>query len=193
LIETRASFEKVAEELGYLPLALDQAGAFIHAQQISADEYLPKFYANFKRVSSKTPKVGWQYDKALLNTWELSLDAISRINPVAPVVLTLCAFLGPEIVTTDMLGPMTDYHTSFHPDGPGTVFSYQNNATTNSLTLITVAGAAAFEEALKKTAVQTRCMVYFLSYNISYSRAYTLNSRDSSRNYRLFRQFVDRH
>jgi hypothetical protein len=105
-------------ELGYLPLAIDQAGSYIFAQQIELSAYLPRLTDNFKKVSSRKPKGNWPYGKTLFTTWELSLEAIEKQNPAAVKVLTLCAFLGPETITLDIFQPLTDYEPSLHTMSP---------------------------------------------------------------------------
>lgn len=118
LSDTLRAAAGVVHQLGYLPLAVDQAGAYIHAQQIEIEQYLPRLFSNFKKVSSRKPKANWPYGKTLFTTWEMSLEAIQTRNPAAAKILVLCAFLGTESITLDMFRTLTDYEPSLYSSGP---------------------------------------------------------------------------
>ncbi|RPB28760.1 hypothetical protein L211DRAFT_845760 [Terfezia boudieri ATCC MYA-4762] len=69
-----------AEELGYLPLALDQAGAYIHMAQYSLGQYLEDYRTNANYLLSKGWKGGKQ-DKSVFATWEISFNTIQQKSP----------------------------------------------------------------------------------------------------------------
>ena len=69
-IEQNAS-SSIAEKLGYLPLALDQAGAYVHVQQYSFSRYLEQYESNASYLLSKGWK-GGKYDRSVFATWEIS-------------------------------------------------------------------------------------------------------------------------
>lgn len=64
----------IVRELGYLPLAIDQAGAYLHASQKPLNSYLSRFNENFKLLlNKKTPDALWQYrNDTVFTTWEVS-------------------------------------------------------------------------------------------------------------------------
>ncbi|KAI5853229.1 hypothetical protein DFP73DRAFT_34814 [Morchella snyderi] len=83
---------KIAERLGYLPLALDQAGGYISAMNIQFSEYIPLFNTNFRNLASANdPQLSEMYrNDTLFTTWKISFD---RLPPSASNLLALCAFL----------------------------------------------------------------------------------------------------
>jgi hypothetical protein len=100
---------KLAYELGYLPLALDQAGSFIHAQRLRMDEYFPRLSRNYKLVSARKPKANRPYDWTLSSVWAMSLQAIESQNPIARQILSIYALFENEHLDADLFRPLTDY------------------------------------------------------------------------------------
>jgi hypothetical protein len=82
--------------LGYLPLAIDQAGAYIHKLRISARNYLCRFNENTKILSRKPPVKMCPYHETVLGTWEISFSEVERENPEAFKIFQVCAFLAGE-------------------------------------------------------------------------------------------------
>ena len=100
LEQTTAS--TIAQELGYLPLALDQAGACIHMAQYSLDRYLKAYHTNASYLLSKGWKGGKQ-DRSVFATWEISFNAIQKNNPNAAKLLLICGFLNNENICEELL------------------------------------------------------------------------------------------
>ena len=69
----------IVRKLGALPLALDQAGSYISAMQISFNKYLLRFDGAFAKVTARKPPTAvWQYqDDTVFTTWEVSFNALS--------------------------------------------------------------------------------------------------------------------
>ncbi|KAF8454215.1 P-loop containing nucleoside triphosphate hydrolase protein [Terfezia claveryi] len=82
----------IAQELGYLPLALTQAGAYIHISQYSMSRYLKEYPKNASYLLSKRWK-GGQHDRSVFATWEISFKAIKEKSPRAAELLLVCGFL----------------------------------------------------------------------------------------------------
>jgi hypothetical protein len=81
----------ISRKLGLLPLAIDQAGAYIAARGKSLDQYLPLYEKQFAKVASEVPAEGvWRYNARVFTTWEVSFQALGR---PAQELLTLCGFL----------------------------------------------------------------------------------------------------
>lgn len=96
----QAAGEAIAEELGRLPLALEQAAAYLDLSGMPAGEYLEllrnraaDLYARGK-VTSRTDTVA--------TLWDISLERISGQAPAAVQLLDVCAYLGPEPVPLDL-------------------------------------------------------------------------------------------
>lgn len=93
---------KIAEKLGYLPLALDQAGGYISAMQLPLDRYLPLYEKSYKRVTStNNPGLAKRYrNDTLFTTWKISFDSLPKL---ASELLLLCAFLADQDVVEEVL------------------------------------------------------------------------------------------
>ena len=101
LDEEHACME-LAAKLGCLPLALDQAGAYIHVQQSSFRRYLAEYTTKTSYLLGR----GWKIqnrDKSVFSTWELSFEAVQEHNPNAAELLLVCGFLNNEDICDDLL------------------------------------------------------------------------------------------
>jgi hypothetical protein len=84
----------ISERLGFLPLALDQAGAYIAAGEKPLDDYLPLYEEQFAKVASEMPARGVRWcEDGVFTTWEVSFWALGK---AAQELLTLCGFLDNE-------------------------------------------------------------------------------------------------
>jgi hypothetical protein len=99
--------DQVAEALGDLPLALDQAAGLLRDTGIPVTDYLALLYTEASRV------LGHRADPAGPNrtaaaSWTVAFDRISADNPAALLLLSLAAWLAPEPI------PLTVF--TQHPD-----------------------------------------------------------------------------
>ncbi|KAB1139613.1 TIR domain-containing protein [Streptomyces luteolifulvus] len=97
-----ADVRELTERLGFLPLALEQAAAFIQAAGISVQDYLGLLSTSPRDALSASPPVG--YAQTVVDTWMLSLDKIEKDCPDAYWLLVFCAFLAPDQVPRRLLG-----------------------------------------------------------------------------------------
>jgi len=96
---------RIVEKLGYLPLAIDQAGSYLSMLQKPLHAFLPLFKENFnKTLSKKPPSAVWQYgEETAVTTWEISFKAIQERDPQAANLLLLCSFLANDDIGVDFL------------------------------------------------------------------------------------------
>ncbi len=87
--------ETLAEKLGDLPLALEQASAYIERTRITLPEYLRLFKIRRKELIELQPPPT-DYPHSVATTWSLSMDRVREESPVAADLLNLCAFLAPD-------------------------------------------------------------------------------------------------
>jgi tetratricopeptide (TPR) repeat protein/DNA-binding CsgD family transcriptional regulator len=105
----KESVKELVKMLGYLPLALAQASAYIRQNQITISEYL-EFYKNHeqKLLADNTLPAGTNNLPVAIN-WDISLEAIIKeaktINqpPLAIDLLSACAYLAPEKIPRNLL------------------------------------------------------------------------------------------
>jgi hypothetical protein len=77
------SAAQIAAELGFLPLALDQAAAYIVQQRISPAAYLDSLRRNPARMHA----AGTSAQRTITRLWDLHITAIRDQNPAAPRLL----------------------------------------------------------------------------------------------------------
>ena len=94
----------IARSLGYLPLALDQAGSYIRARDLQLQDFISRYEERKKSILSETPEQ-WEYRRSIneepeeylsvFTTWELSFEQLSgdnREKGYKEHFLTLAAF-----------------------------------------------------------------------------------------------------
>ena len=105
--------ELIAEELGRLPLALEQAAAWLDRSQMPAAQYLELLRSETRAHGELFSFAGlWSIwhggDGGTLRTctiltlWEISVGRITAENPAAVQLLGVCAYLAPEAVPLDL-------------------------------------------------------------------------------------------
>jgi tetratricopeptide (TPR) repeat protein len=97
----REGATNLARELGDLPLALEQAGAYIKETGISFPDYLDRFKKDRKKLLGHSKPLN--YPDTVATTWEISFEAVQQERPVAGDLLNLCAFLAPDAIPRWML------------------------------------------------------------------------------------------
>ena len=101
--------QELAEVLGGLPLALEQAAAYMQASGTSLAWYLPMFRARQADLLARGEAAGHPLD--VTATLGLGLSRLAADAPDAVAALRLLAFLAPEPVPLTLLlqdGPATD-------------------------------------------------------------------------------------
>ena len=87
--------DRLAELLGHLPLALEQAGAFIAQLGLSLEGYIRLFEEQRQHLwQRETPPPG--YKATVTTTWELSFQRIRANSPAGIALLNLCTFFAPD-------------------------------------------------------------------------------------------------
>jgi tetratricopeptide (TPR) repeat protein len=100
--DDEATAGEVAQLLGWLPLALEQAGAYVRETRISLGAY----QARLEQTPGKLLGRGAPRDRdpadSVATTWQLSLEQVSAV-PGATALLELCAFLAPDDIPRTLL------------------------------------------------------------------------------------------
>jgi tetratricopeptide (TPR) repeat protein len=109
--ESRAA-ASLAEGLGHLPLALEQAAAYIAVTSCSFEDYGETFERNRIELLARTPALRGGSRETIATTWSTNFDALAAVAPASADVLRLACFLHPDripmnilAVAADLLGP----------------------------------------------------------------------------------------
>jgi tetratricopeptide (TPR) repeat protein len=94
--------KELAQELDYLPLALEQAAAYIEATQKTLPGYLAMFRQH-QLALLKRARPGSDYPATVERTWELSFQRLETESPGGVALLQLCAFLAPDDIPRDVI------------------------------------------------------------------------------------------
>lgn len=93
--EEAAALAELAEELGHLPLALEQAGAYIAARQMRFGSYLQMFrQRQLKLLQGRA--AGSADSRTVATTWSLNMEQVRAVSAAAAAVLEVSAFLAPD-------------------------------------------------------------------------------------------------
>jgi Tetratricopeptide repeat len=93
----------LAEELGGLPLALEQAAAYARASGDGLPGYLSMFQRRRGDILARGEPTG--YPLAVATTWALALAHLEQSAPAATGLLRLLAFFAPEAIPLELLLP----------------------------------------------------------------------------------------
>jgi tetratricopeptide (TPR) repeat protein len=99
----RRAARGISRRLGGLPLALDQAGAFILERQISPDEYLGYYADQGEKLRTDRGELGERDHPSVTKTFSLIFRTVEETNPAAADLLHLCAFLAPDAIPEEIL------------------------------------------------------------------------------------------
>ena len=91
---TESEADRLAEELGDLPLALDQAAVRLHESGMHVGQYLEHFFEKKEEMLRLLGPEDPGCRIPVAAAWNLSLDHLAVTAPGALFVLQLCSFLG---------------------------------------------------------------------------------------------------
>ncbi|WP_248825881.1 FxSxx-COOH system tetratricopeptide repeat protein [Frankia umida] len=92
---------ELADALGDLPLALEQAGALQFETGMAAQEYLQLFREASGRLLAESQPT--DYPTSVAAVWSLSMNRLQEQSQFALRLLRRCAFFGPEPISLEML------------------------------------------------------------------------------------------
>jgi tetratricopeptide (TPR) repeat protein len=99
----RALAETLVAELDGLPLALDQAGAYLEETDTDLEGYLVLYRTHRTDLLQRRGKLRTDHPEPVATTWSLSFGQVEQRSPAAADLLRLCAFLDPEAIPEDIL------------------------------------------------------------------------------------------
>ncbi|NJO81000.1 MAG: tetratricopeptide repeat protein [Cyanobacteria bacterium RM1_2_2] len=95
--------EALAAALGYLPLALEQAAAYIVAKGVSFVAYLRAYEKRRLQLLEKQQPQTGNYPNSVATTWAINFEAVKTNSPAAADLLNLSAFLAPDNIPYELL------------------------------------------------------------------------------------------
>lgn len=99
----RQAAAKLAAELGYLPLALEQAGAYLVEHQDSFVDYLESYRRRgLELLARGAPEVDGHPDP-VTTTWSLNFQEVEVLSAASADVLRASAFLAPDEIPEELL------------------------------------------------------------------------------------------
>lgn len=96
------SAKELSELLGYLPLALEQACAYISTQKINIGNYIELYREHSLFLLSKAPKSLF-YKYTVATTWEICLIEIEKDYPHVLALFQIFSFLVPDSIELDLI------------------------------------------------------------------------------------------
>jgi tetratricopeptide (TPR) repeat protein len=96
------ALDQLAEELDYLPLALDQAGAYIKELRSSFQDYLASYRQRGLDLLEKGHSVS-KKRKSVRTTWSLNFQQVEQTSIAAADLLRVSAFLNPNRIPTELI------------------------------------------------------------------------------------------
>ncbi len=98
-----AEAKKLVDTLGGLPLALDQAGAYIEETGCSVAAYLTLYQEQHSRLLKQRGSLAKDSPQSVATTWSLSFKKVKQANLTATDLLQLCAFLAPDAIPEEVI------------------------------------------------------------------------------------------
>jgi hypothetical protein len=101
--DDRLAAQALTERLGGLPLALDQAGAYLDETACGLDTYQLRFESQHQTLLARRGRLVLAHPESVAATLGLAWKRIATASPVAGQVLALCAFLHPDMIPEELL------------------------------------------------------------------------------------------
>ncbi|MCA9501168.1 MAG: tetratricopeptide repeat protein, partial [Nitrospira sp.] len=123
--ELRDQSLAIVRELDGLPLALDQAGAYIETTHCGLAAYFELYQSHGIELLKERGLFAPGHPDPVATTWILSFQKIEQANPAAAELLRFCAFLHPDSIPEELitegaselgpvLGPVAENALSFN-------------------------------------------------------------------------------
>src|SRR5947209_6660748 len=99
----RAAAVDILRAMGGLPLALDQAGAYIEETNESVSNYLPIYQRQRAELLNRRGGLVSDHPESVATTWSLAFERVERANPAATELMRFCAFLAPDTIPEELI------------------------------------------------------------------------------------------
>ena len=99
----RSIASQIVQELDGLPLALDQAGAYIRETPCSLEDYLALYQKRRFDLLQARGNLEKDYPASVATTWSLSFEKVKKTDPAAAELLDFVAFLAADSIPEKLL------------------------------------------------------------------------------------------
>ncbi len=106
---------KIVKAMDGLPLALDQAGAYIEETACGLQGYWQLYQTQGAQLLKERGGLVTDHPDPVATTWSLSFQNVEQANPAAAELLRFCAFLAPDAIPEELftesaaeLGPLLE-------------------------------------------------------------------------------------
>src|SRR6266567_4244740 len=99
----REQAQAICQELGELPLALDQAGAYLEETGMDLSSYQQIYQQHRALLLREHRGLVADHPSPVATTWSLSFQRVEDRNPAAAELLRLCAYLSPDAIAEEIL------------------------------------------------------------------------------------------
>jgi tetratricopeptide (TPR) repeat protein len=93
---------QISTLLGGLPLALDQAGAYIEETRCGLESYLELYRHRRTELLKMRGKLSLDHPESVATTFALSFERVASASPAAADLLRFCAFLHPDAIPQEI-------------------------------------------------------------------------------------------
>jgi len=104
----KESADALADALGDLPLALEQAGAYMEAKRRSLSYYLKMFTDRKNELWDRAGPPS-DYPDTVATTWNIAFGEVMKLSSTGADLLNLCAFLAPDNIPVELLNSGVQY------------------------------------------------------------------------------------
>ncbi len=101
--ESQAQAAEIVTALDGLPLALDQAGAYIEETRCGLSQYLDLYGTRRKELLLRRGRFPVDHPDSVAATWSLSFQRVEQESLAAADLLRLLAFLNPEAIPEEII------------------------------------------------------------------------------------------
>ena len=104
--------ERICEAMHGIPLALDQAGAYMEGPDVSLEEYEQLFKDSPAACLNRRGRNTIDHIPSLAETWWRSFERLRETNPAAAEMLLFCSFLSEHLIPEEIIKQAAPHHSA---------------------------------------------------------------------------------
>lgn len=101
--------DQLAEVLGDLPLAMEQAGAYMKSVSLSLEAYRKLFITRRQDLWQEERPPESYHEDTVATTWSLAMEEVAKAAPIGADILNFCAFLAPDKIPRTLIPEIAGY------------------------------------------------------------------------------------